>query len=167
MADLVIWKKKHNFTVARNHEYMETYSMNSVQSSLKSHPLCVRIYIQSTRRQNLIVSCIVLSFMTGFSSIVQCTSNNVQLEAKAHYDMVMRRAERHPPPWYRRILFICGLGGISIYAWYKLDPQVNISVPVQHVQATQCIGSTQLVLCLQPCKSTVMYTVLYFCVGYS
>ncbi|XP_023331531.1 uncharacterized protein LOC111703726 [Eurytemora carolleeae] len=46
-----------------------------------------------------------------------------KLEAKAHYDMVMRRAERHPPPWYRRILFICGLGGISIYAWYKLDPQ--------------------------------------------
>ena len=33
-----------NFTVAGNHEYKETNGINSVQSSLKSHPLWVTLY---------------------------------------------------------------------------------------------------------------------------
>lgn len=46
-----------------------------------------------------------------------------KLEAKVHYDMVMKKASPSRPPWYRRLLFICLLGGITIYTWHRIDPQ--------------------------------------------
>ena len=33
------------FTVSRNHESQETDNINSVQSSLKSHPLWITLYL--------------------------------------------------------------------------------------------------------------------------
>ena len=39
MAYIIIWQRKKQFTVAGNREYQETDSINSIQSSLKSHPL--------------------------------------------------------------------------------------------------------------------------------
>ena len=36
-------KKKKQFTVAGNREYSETDRINSVQSSLKSHPLWITL----------------------------------------------------------------------------------------------------------------------------
>ena len=39
----MIWQR-NKFTVVRNREYKETDSMNSVQSSLKPHPLWVTLY---------------------------------------------------------------------------------------------------------------------------
>ena len=39
-------KERNKFTVACNHKYKETYSINSVQSSLKSHPLWVTLNLK-------------------------------------------------------------------------------------------------------------------------
>jgi len=46
-----------------------------------------------------------------------------KLEAKVHYDMVMRKSRPDRPPWYRRVLFVAALGGAVVFAWYKVDPQ--------------------------------------------
>ena len=39
MAYLMMWQKRKKFIVAVSHEYKETVGVNSIQSSLKSHPL--------------------------------------------------------------------------------------------------------------------------------
>ena len=41
----MIWQRKNKFTIKVNLEYQETDSTNSVQSSLKSQPLWVTLYI--------------------------------------------------------------------------------------------------------------------------
>ncbi len=49
----------------------------------------------------------------------------LQLEAKVHYDMVVRCATPYRPPWYRRLLFLCLLGSACLFTWHKADPQVR------------------------------------------
>ena len=44
MMYLMIWQK-NKFTVLGNHKYKETDSINSLQSSLKAHPLWVTLYM--------------------------------------------------------------------------------------------------------------------------
>lgn len=46
-----------------------------------------------------------------------------QLEAKAHYDMVVRCATPYRPPWYRRLVFLVLLGSACLYTWHRADPQ--------------------------------------------
>ena len=41
----MVWQIKNKIIVAGNHEYKQTKSINLVQSSLKSHPLWVTLYI--------------------------------------------------------------------------------------------------------------------------
>ena len=38
-------KKRKKFIIVRNHEYKKNYTINSVLSSLKSHPCWVTLYI--------------------------------------------------------------------------------------------------------------------------
>ena len=45
MPYLMIWQRNTQVSVAGNRNYKETDSINSVQSSLKSHPLWVTLYI--------------------------------------------------------------------------------------------------------------------------
>ena len=49
-------KKKKQFTDAENQKYKETDSINSLQSSPKSHPMWVTLYL-SEKRKTRIKSC--------------------------------------------------------------------------------------------------------------
>ena len=50
MACLMTWQRK-KFTVAENHEYNETDSINSVQSSFKYKPLLVTLYTYNDKQK--------------------------------------------------------------------------------------------------------------------
>ena len=46
----MVWDKKEQGTVEGNQESKKTGNVKSVQSSLKSHPLCLTLYL-TTKRQ--------------------------------------------------------------------------------------------------------------------
>ena len=53
MSDLMILQRKKEVLLAGNHEYKERNSINSVQSSLKSHPVSLyEQYVCSQERLN-------------------------------------------------------------------------------------------------------------------
>ena len=53
----MIWQKRNKLTVIENHRHKDTDSINSVQSSLKSHPLWVTLYDNLTCDEGLTSFC--------------------------------------------------------------------------------------------------------------